>query len=247
MKDVNYNTLRTALNQLPQYAPPPDLWAGIEEALHEEALLDTAIGELPQYTPPEAIWDAIATALPGQPPVSGWMRYRRYIISVTLAALMGGVAWLMREQPAIPPAAPRPAPSEPIAAATPPPVVPPTVAEPTALRKPARKQPANTPTSTPTIVVNHATIVVDNNMLEACAAPDDDAFALIETLCKTQVPVCEEPVFKNLKSELDDLTQAKEELRQALGQYSDDAELVSRMVVIERERTQVLQKIIQLI
>ena len=61
------------------------------------------------------------------------------------------------------------------------------------------------------------------------------------------MPVCDIPEFKTLKTELDELTTAQNELRHALGLYADDPELVSQMVQLERERDLILQKLIQFI
>lgn len=89
--------------------------------------------------------------------------------------------------------------------------------------------------------------VVDNQLLQVCREPENDAFALVDQLCRAQMPVCNLPEFKTLKTELDELTTAQNELRQALGLYADDPELVSQMVQLERERAVVLQQLMQFI
>lgn len=76
---------------------------------------------------------------------------------------------------------------------------------------------------------------------------EDEGFDLVSQLCESKAPVCEDPDFKALKIELDDLTQAKNELRVALGSYGDDPTLASQLVQIERERSAVLRQMIQMI
>lgn len=95
------------------------------------------------------------------------------------------------------------------------------------------------------IVVSQARL--DEQIRASVQEKEDTAFELVQTLCQSRAPVCEEPKFKTLKSELDALTEAKESLRQALGQYGDDPSLVAQLVRIERERSGLLRQIMSLI
>lgn len=88
---------------------------------------------------------------------------------------------------------------------------------------------------------------MDNVLLQACQNTDNSGYAMLETLCQEALPVCEDPRFKQLKSELDELTRAHSELKGALGQYADDPALVSQLVQIEQSRNQILQQLITLI
>ena len=76
---------------------------------------------------------------------------------------------------------------------------------------------------------------------------DDAAFELVETLCASRAPVCEQPDFKALKSELDELSEAKKELRNTLGRYGDDPALAAQLVRIERERSGLLRQMMTMI
>ncbi len=76
---------------------------------------------------------------------------------------------------------------------------------------------------------------------------EDEGFTYIQALCEQKAPLCEVPEFKVLKSELDELTEAKNELRMALGQYGDDPELATQLVRIEQERSELLQQIMEMI
>lgn len=88
---------------------------------------------------------------------------------------------------------------------------------------------------------------LDEQIRASVQEEEDSAFKLVQTLCQSRAPVCEQPEFKTLKSELDELTQAKESLRQALGQYGDDAGLATQLVRIERERSGVLRQMMSMI
>lgn len=89
--------------------------------------------------------------------------------------------------------------------------------------------------------------VADEQLLQMNSEPEDEAFQLIRNLCRAQAPVCEQPDFKTLKMELDELTEAKSELRQALGSFGDDPELHTQLARIERERSEVLRQMIAMI
>lgn len=76
---------------------------------------------------------------------------------------------------------------------------------------------------------------------------EDDAFQLVSELCRERAPVCEKPEFLALKTELDELTLAKTELKKAIDRYNDDPGLAAQFVRLERERSAVLKQMIQLI
>lgn len=103
----------------------------------------------------------------------------------------------------------------------------------------------NTQTETPTIVTTQES--VDEQLLGANAEGEDEAFQLVQELCRTQTPVCEQPEFKTLKTELEELTDAKTELREALGSYGDDPELHAQLARIERERSELLRQMMSMI
>ena len=88
---------------------------------------------------------------------------------------------------------------------------------------------------------------VNTEVQAAAQEAEDEGFDLVATLCESKAPVCEEPDFKLLKSELDDLTLAKNDLRTALGQYGDDPDMAAQLVQIERERSEVLRQMMQMI
>ena len=84
--------------------------------------------------------------------------------------------------------------------------------------------------------INPKTIVTTNETIE-------QQYAHLQALCQTKITVCEKPDFKNLKQELDDLTAAGNQLKEALGAYNTDATLSAQLSEIERERADILKKL----
>jgi uncharacterized protein HemX len=71
----------------------------------------------------------------------------------------------------------------------------------------------------------------------------DRQYAHLQALCQEQITVCEKPEFKTLKKELDDLTAASNQLKEALGRYNTDATLSAQLSEIEQERADILRKL----
>lgn len=88
---------------------------------------------------------------------------------------------------------------------------------------------------------------VDEHLLEVVREAENPAFDLVQDLCRERQPVCQQPDFKRLKTELDELTAAKKELKNALGNFGDDPTLVAEMVKIERDRSRILEQMMQMI
>lgn len=248
MEDKNYSTLRSALDNMPEYTPPSDLWFHLEAALDAEILLDEVVAELPQYAPPAQIWEAIAAALPvteSQPKTTGLSIWVRPIWKYAAAAVLLIIAALWWIQP--------PATTTELVAVpspTTPSIHPPKTQKvpliiPKKQIKPSRTPKTNAPKLFGESTIVRTNTVIDNRLLETCNAPEDAAFALLDAYCKAQLSICEQPSIKALKSELDELTEAKTALQAAIGHYADDPELVAQLVQIERERSVLLQKIMQ--
>jgi hypothetical protein len=73
----------------------------------------------------------------------------------------------------------------------------------------------------------------------------EQQYARIQALCVQRVAACETPDFKNLKRELDDLTTASQQLRDAMGAYNTDEALTQQLSDIERERGLILRRLEQ--
>jgi hypothetical protein len=250
MNELNYSTLRNALDRLPQHEPPTDLWADVYEALEAEAELDAATAQLKQYEPPTMVWQAIETALDQDkiapaPPLL--VQFNRRFIWGAAAAITLLVAYL----------ATAPAPSSlennPVMVLIPTVLPDTTTSYNTTTTAPLATIPTPRIQSTPrstlpaTNDIQMVEVVMNDSLNRMVETVDQDGPALIASLCQAQAEICEAPAFKALKSELDDLTAAEQSLREAIGPYSDDPELLAQLAAIERERSTILQLIIQLI
>lgn len=96
-----------------------------------------------------------------------------------------------------------------------------------------------------TNVVAISTEIVDNQLLKQDFDADSESFAMVEAFCKTALPVCEQPDFKNLKSELDELNAAHERLKNAIGDYAANPDLIDELTKVENERSTVLRQLVQ--
>ncbi|MCB0518955.1 MAG: anti-sigma factor [Lewinellaceae bacterium] len=71
---------------------------------------------------------------------------------------------------------------------------------------------------------------------------DEDAFVQFLEICEAKKYICEQPAFQQLRSELEELTLAKNSLKEAVGDYGANASLVTQIKEIELERTDLLKK-----
>jgi len=62
-------------------------------------------------------------------------------------------------------------------------------------------------------------------------------------MCELQSYACTQPVFQSLKSELDELTAARDMLREAIGEYGTDYELLGELKEIEMLRTDIIKQL----
>ncbi len=97
------------------------------------------------------------------------------------------------------------------------------------------------------VAVNFSEETVDPLLLQHDWDADEDAFGEFLSLCEAKKIVCEQPEFKMLQGELEELTAAKEELKEAIGEFSTDADLVIQIKEIELERNGVLKKMIAML
>lgn len=93
--------------------------------------------------------------------------------------------------------------------------------------------------------ISISTEIVDNQLLKKDFDNEEQAFTMVKEFCKTALPVCEQPDFKILKNELDTLNTAREELKNALGEYAADPDLIAELTKIENERTSVLRQLVE--
>lgn len=239
--EQNKENLRRAIDQMPEYQPPEGLWHDLAELLDFEQKLEAPLQEMPVLTPPATVWEGLAARIEQTPELKPRSRIPsalKWLIGALLPALF--IGWWMFQTNSEPPPPPAAAPeqhkpAEPIAQTIPDnkPATTPTLNLPNQ-RSPPRPQPP----------LAHHTEVVDDVLMMASRRADDPSYDIVETLCREALPVCEEPQFKQLKTELDDLTHAYSELKNALGNFADDTDMVTQLIEIERARYQILQQLI---
>ena len=202
-------------------------------------ILKAGLQQLPEYAPPPAIWDALEENLDAdaalasgvnrlpqyEPPSEIWTQIEAQLATATTPRLSATFSRRYRFRPAWY-----------------------AVAASVALLLAAWwwQQPAGNAVETKDLIAVTQE-VADEQLLQMNAEPEDEAFQLIQHLCRAQMPVCEQAEFKTLKTELDELTEAKSELRHALGSFGDDPELHTQLARIERERSEVLRQMIAMI
>ena len=205
VNELNKNTLRKAIDQLPEYEPQPLLWDAIEEQMDARASqgrLKEALVQLRTYEPPSDLWEAISEGLDQEqeeigPEVQSIRRPlgMRLLLRYAAAAVIGGALLLFGLWPAEDP-----------------------------------------------VSYSYEEQRVAKELLEHDWDTDDDAFAMVIAFCQEEAIVCQEPEFRLLKGELEELNEAREEIKAALGTYGDDLELIAQLTRIEHERSDVLKQ-----
>ncbi len=87
--------------------------------------------------------------------------------------------------------------------------------------------------------------IVDNQLLKHDFNTDEASFAMVEQFCKTALPICEQPDFKSLKAELDELNAAHERLKNAIGDYAANPDMMGELTKVENERSAVLRQLVE--
>ena len=75
--------------------------------------------------------------------------------------------------------------------------------------------------------------------------PSDNSDADYETIvafCKEQTYVCENSEFRDLKVELDDLQAASVQLKEVIGQYNTEPQLMAQLAQIELQKSEILKR-----
>ena len=95
------------------------------------------------------------------------------------------------------------------------------------------------------ISLHISTEIIDKQLINNNLQVTDKAFDMVETFCKNALATCQEPEFKQLKQELDELTEAQQYLKNALTAYNSDPDLVAQLAQLENERSGILKKMIE--
>jgi hypothetical protein len=246
MEELNKNTLKTALSKLPDYAPTDSVWAGIELQLNTTQIKELKT-QLKEYNPPSFIWDNLEKELE---------------LDVENAQITEGVYFLeknsnneqnVREtlkvsRTSSPDSSQKSNKKQglfrrlsiqkwAIAAAMTGLIF--TVfillkRENTDLSRDYREGSD----------LKYSTETVDNQLLKNDWDDAEQDYKMVEDFCQQRIAACETPAFKTLKHELDELNSARESVKNAIGTFNSDADLMIQLKNIEQERAAILKQIV---
>jgi cbb3-type cytochrome oxidase subunit 3 len=83
---------------------------------------------------------------------------------------------------------------------------------------------------------------IDENLLLNKTDDSQQQYEMIVAYCKQQTYVCENREFKALKTELEELNTASIQLKEAVGQYNTEPELIAQLTTIEQQKSDILRK-----
>ncbi|MEL7020497.1 MAG: hypothetical protein AAGK47_02700 [Bacteroidota bacterium] len=220
--------LERALRQLPQYDPPANIWTGVSKQLDQYAHLR----DLPQYEPSDNLWEQIANQLPQTTTSTPLGRAIQQLPQYEPPALL----W------------------EKIATELP-------TRSATVIRVKWWRYAAAAAIigilatvglgylgkENAKVTIAHSTEIHDPSVWESDWYEDESAFDMILAFCKTQTFTCEEPLFRQLQSELQELNTARSEIESVMGDYGQDTQLLKQLTRIEHQRSDVLKEMAKLI
>jgi len=96
----------------------------------------------------------------------------------------------------------------------------------------------------PTTSLSYALETIDPQLLQADWDEDEQLFDEISAICQMKTYSCTVPEFQLLETELEELNEAKSDLKQAIHSFGKDTDLINQLSKIELERTAVLKKMI---
>ena len=94
------------------------------------------------------------------------------------------------------------------------------------------------------VTISYSREVVDATLLQRDWEQDEEAFELVNRLCASSAFTCTNPDMLSKQAELDELTEAKQLIEEALGKYGTDADMIGQLAEIERQRTALLKQIL---
>jgi hypothetical protein len=242
--ELNKDILNKSLQQLPRYAPEESLWSRIDAALdansneiHSETL-QKAIQRLPTYQAPLMAWDKIETVLPvGQDhvlqmaiqqlpthiaPPHVWENIVKGLETPTTSLKIVKKSYLRYA----------------VAAASI------GVVLATGLWFLNKQNDTSIVAQTENVTYSQEVAVLPTEVQQTEIVAHDEAIKKVNTFCEKQVVVCEKPDFQALKFELEELTAAKNELQEAIGEFNTDENLLAQLSSIEEERDEILKKLL---
>lgn len=86
--------------------------------------------------------------------------------------------------------------------------------------------------------------IVEASLLQRDWEQDAGDFEIIGKLCANATFTCANPDMQSLQMEMEELSNAKEALEEALGKYGADPDMIAQLAQIERTRTAILKRML---
>jgi len=107
------------------------------------------------------------------------------------------------------------------------------------------KGPGSPGSPSESVTITYSRESVDPALLQRDWEQDEAAFEMIDRLCAGSAFTCTNPDMRSMQVELDELTEAKQAIENALGKYGGDVDLIVQLAEIERQRTALLKQILE--
>ena len=244
MKELNRNTLKSAIAKLPNYAPADMVWAGIEWQLNTPQIEEIKT-QLKEYNPPSFIWNNLEKELEldlknAQNTEGGYSTTKNFPKVANFWKVVSDKTKNIRE------------PNELITDNK-------LIKKQGLLRRLSIQKWAIAAAMTGLIFtvfivlkrqntegsnLHYSTETVDNQLLKNDWDDAQQDYEMVESICQQRIAACETPAFKTLKHELDELNEARESIKNAIGTFNSDADLMIQLKNIEQERATILKQIV---
>lgn len=89
MKELNRETLLTAIKKLKVHIPTEEVWDNIDKSLDSEYILEDHLHNMPTHTAPDFIWDAIESNLEEEVKPKSKLVFLRPLLAAASVALFG--------------------------------------------------------------------------------------------------------------------------------------------------------------
>ena len=98
-----------------------------------------------------------------------------------------------------------------------------------------------------TQLISYSEEIVDSRLQINKEQVADHKYKQLKTYCETETLVCNNKDFKQLTQEYEKLRTASEQLKQAMGKYNTEPQLVRQFSIVEQEKAEVLNKMAKMI
>lgn len=90
--------------------------------------------------------------------------------------------------------------------------------------------------------ISYTQETLDKQLLLSATDDSQKQYEMIVAYCRKETFVCQNPEFKELKSELEDLNTASTQLKEAVGNYNTEPELMVQLTAIEQQKADLIRK-----